>query len=45
MTGEVGPLLDELAGHPVRSLTSRQPSLEEIFLHHYDSSDGRVGGD
>ena len=45
VTGEVGPLLDELAGHPVRSLTSRQPSLEEIFLHHYDSSDGRVGGD
>jgi ABC-2 type transport system ATP-binding protein len=43
VSGEVGPLLDELAGHPVRSLTSRQPSLEEIFLHHYDSSDGRVG--
>jgi len=43
VSGEVGPLLDELAGHPVRTLTSRQPSLEEIFLHHYDSSDGRVG--
>jgi len=42
VAGEVGPLLDELAGQPVRSLTSRQPSLEEIFLHHYDSSDGLV---
>jgi hypothetical protein len=21
-------------------MTSRQPSLEEIFLHHYESSDG-----
>jgi hypothetical protein len=24
-------------------LSSRELSLEEIFLHHYDSSDGRVG--
>jgi hypothetical protein len=29
-----------LAQHPVLALTSREPSLEEIFLHHYDSSDG-----
>jgi len=43
VAGEVGPLIDELAGRPVRSLTSRQPSLEEIFLHHYDASDGGVG--
>jgi ABC-2 type transport system ATP-binding protein len=41
--GEVGPLIAALADHPVLALTSREPSLEEIFLHHYDSSDGRVG--
>jgi ABC-2 type transport system ATP-binding protein len=35
LTGEVRPLLDELARHAVVSLTSREPSLEEIFLHHY----------
>ncbi len=34
--GSVGPLIDALAGHGVASLTSREPSLEEIFLHHYD---------
>ena len=43
VTGDVGPLIDKLAGHPVRTLTSHQPSLEEIFLHHYDSSDAGVG--
>jgi len=44
VSGSVQPLLAALAGLPVVSLTSREPSLEEIFLHHYDSSDGRVGG-
>ena len=44
VSGGIGPLLAELAHHPVETLTSREPSLEEIFLHHYDSSDGRVGG-
>jgi ABC-2 type transport system ATP-binding protein len=44
VTGSVGPLLEALAGHSVVALTSREPSLEEIFLHHYDSGDGRVGG-
>ena len=43
VSGAVAPLLERLAGLPVKSLTSREPSLEEIFLHHYDSSDGRVG--
>ena len=38
VTGPVGPLLTMLAGLPVVALTSREPSLEEIFLHHYDSS-------
>jgi ABC-2 type transport system ATP-binding protein len=44
VTGSVGPLIAALADHPVTTLTSREPSLEEIFLHHYDASDGRVGG-
>ncbi|HWK18380.1 MAG TPA: ABC transporter ATP-binding protein [Solirubrobacteraceae bacterium] len=43
-TGSVGPLIAALAEHPVATLTSREPSLEEIFLHHYDGSDGNVGG-
>jgi ABC-2 type transport system ATP-binding protein len=43
----IGPLIAALAavgGHPIKTLTSREPSLEEIFLHHYDGSDGHVGG-
>jgi polyether ionophore transport system ATP-binding protein len=44
VSGSVGPLIAALAEHPVKSLTSREPSLEEIFLHHYVSPDGRVGG-
>jgi ABC-2 type transport system ATP-binding protein len=42
--GSVGPLIAALAEHPVVSLTSKEPSLEEIFLHHYDSSDGHGAG-
>jgi ABC-2 type transport system ATP-binding protein len=42
VTGRVAPLLEVLAREPVATLTSREPTLEEIFLHHYDSSDGRV---
>ncbi|HEY5059819.1 MAG TPA: ABC transporter ATP-binding protein [Gaiellaceae bacterium] len=44
LTGNVAPLLAELAKHPVVTLTSHEPSLEEIFLHHYDASDGHAGG-
>jgi ABC-2 type transport system ATP-binding protein len=44
VTGGVGPLIAALADHPVVALTSREPSLEEIFLHHYDGSNGRGGG-
>ncbi len=36
VTGSVGPIVTALAGHPVTALVSREPSLEEIFLHHYD---------
>ena len=38
VTGGIGPLIAALAGHEVLALTSREPSLEEIFLHHYDGS-------
>jgi ABC-2 type transport system ATP-binding protein len=44
VSGGVGPLIAALAEHPVATLTSREPSLEEIFLHHYDHSDGRGTG-
>jgi len=44
VSGELRPLLAALADLPVVALTSREPSLEEIFLHHYDATDGRVGG-
>jgi polyether ionophore transport system ATP-binding protein len=44
VTVSVGPLIAALADYPVATLTSREPSLEEIFLHHYDTSDGRGGG-
>ncbi len=44
VTGSIGPLIAALAAHPIATLTSREPSLEEIFLHHYDGADGHVGG-
>ena len=39
VTGPVAPLLATLAQHPVLTLVSREPSLEEVFLHHYDHGD------
>jgi ABC-2 type transport system ATP-binding protein len=42
VTGSIGPLIEALSDHPVVSLISREPSLEEIFLHHYDSEDRHV---
>ncbi len=44
VSGSIGPLIAALGQHPVVALTSREPSLEEIFLHHYDGADGRIGG-
>jgi ABC-2 type transport system ATP-binding protein len=43
VTGSVGPLIAALAGHPIEGLTSRAPSLEEIFIHHYDTRTDDVG--
>ena len=40
VSGSVGPLIKALADQPVVSLTSREPSLEEIFLHHYEAGTG-----
>ena len=44
VSGSPQPLLEALSGQAVVGLTSREPSLEEIFLHHYDGSGERVGG-
>jgi polyether ionophore transport system ATP-binding protein len=41
VTGSVGPVITALSGHPVTALVSREPSLEEIFLHHYDGHASR----
>jgi ABC-2 type transport system ATP-binding protein len=35
VTGSVGPLIAALAGTQIVALHSREPSLEEIFLHFY----------
>jgi ABC-2 type transport system ATP-binding protein len=46
VSGSIGPLIAALAeagGDSIKALSSREPSLEEIFLHHYDGSDGHVG--
>jgi ABC-2 type transport system ATP-binding protein len=43
VSGSVGALIAALAGHPDETLTSREPSLEEIFLHHYDGSGTHAG--
>jgi polyether ionophore transport system ATP-binding protein len=44
VSGSPQRLLEQLVRYPIVSLTSREPSLEEIFLHHYDASDGRDAG-
>jgi ABC-2 type transport system ATP-binding protein len=40
--GSFAPLLEAIAGRPVVSLTSHEPSLEELFLDHYRDN-GRPG--
>jgi ABC-2 type transport system ATP-binding protein len=46
VSGSIEPLLSVLAAAGVQHLTSREPSLEELFLAHYgsDASDGRPTG-
>jgi len=44
VSGSIQPLLATLAQQQVVDLTSREPSLEEIFLHHYDGVGGGSGG-
>jgi ABC-2 type transport system ATP-binding protein len=39
VTGPVGPLIEALAPHRIAELRTREPSLEEIFLHHYASAE------
>ena len=43
VVGPIAPLIGALAGMPVASLTSREPSLEEIFVHHYRRAGSDVG--
>jgi polyether ionophore transport system ATP-binding protein len=43
VTGSVGPLLSRLVEHDVVALAAREPSLEEVFLHHYGEGDGDSG--
>ena len=38
VTGSIEPLLAALAGTKIERLTSRAPSLEELFLRHYGDS-------
>jgi ABC-2 type transport system ATP-binding protein len=38
--GPVRPLIAALGRYPIATLTSREPSLEEIFLHQYSPADG-----
>ncbi len=48
VSGSIGPLIAALAvvgGDSIETLSSREPSLEEIFLHHYDGSGDRAGRD
>jgi ABC-2 type transport system ATP-binding protein len=39
VSGTVGPLLARLADFDVVSIEAREPSLEEVFLHHYGRGD------
>jgi len=43
VAGSIAPVIAALADKQVATLISREPSLEEIFLHHYDHGDRRDG--
>jgi ABC-2 type transport system ATP-binding protein len=38
LLGPIGPLVEALAGTGLQQLTSREPTLEELFLAHYGSA-------
>jgi ABC-2 type transport system ATP-binding protein len=40
---DLNRVLEHLVGHGVRSLQTSPPTLEELFLRHYDEADGRNG--
>ena len=42
VSGDLAPVITALAGQPVETLISREPSLEEIFLNHYGNGNGRA---
>ncbi len=43
VAGGIASLLEALHGQAVVGLTSREPSLEEIFLHHYGAGEDGAG--
>jgi ABC-2 type transport system ATP-binding protein len=42
--GPIRPLIAALSQYPIATLISREPSLEEIFLHQYNSVTGHDRG-
>ena len=40
--GDLNKVLENLVGHEVRSMTCSPPTLEELFLRHYDSHGDRA---
>jgi ABC-2 type transport system ATP-binding protein len=44
VSGPVRPLISALSQYPIATLTSREPSLEEIFLHQYNSTSAHDRG-
>ena len=44
VTGNISGVIAALAGHDIVALSSREPSLEEIFLHHYEGAENHVDG-
>jgi ABC-2 type transport system ATP-binding protein len=41
-TGHLGPVLRHLADHGIRQLVSQPPTLEELFLRHYETDQPRA---
>jgi ABC-2 type transport system ATP-binding protein len=43
VTGSIEPFLAALAGTKIDRLSSREPSLEELFLRHYGDGESSHG--